>query len=203
MNRSMPRGDRCCFSRAGKGRPRPCGRRRPRSSSSRRARNDFGISRSEERRVGKEGKEAGGGCQAEDGIRDTSVTGVQTCALPISLNLARAATWLSIAEARLHEPLDAAWGPVLFLAGREGEASTLWQAPTTKLKLKTGAERFWNLEIGRASCRERGERGGGGVSSRRRHTRYIGDWSSDVCSSDLAEPGPRGHVAEHRGSAPP
>ena len=33
---------------------------------------------------------------------------------------------------------------------------------------------------------------GGGVgggwfffSSRRRHTRYIGDWSSDVCSSDL------------------
>src|SRR5437762_12012128 len=28
-------------------------------------------------------------------------------------------------------------------------------------------------------------------SSRRRHTRYIGDWSSDVCSSDLALlPGP-------------
>src|SRR5436189_1219232 len=25
-------------------------------------------------------------------------------------------------------------------------------------------------------------------SSRRRHTRYIGDWSSDVCSSDLAGP---------------
>src|SRR5437879_13839427 len=24
-------------------------------------------------------------------------------------------------------------------------------------------------------------------SSRRRHTRYIGDWSSDVCSSDLAQ----------------
>src|SRR5215210_3616285 len=24
-------------------------------------------------------------------------------------------------------------------------------------------------------------------SSRRRHTRYIGDWSSDVCSSDLGE----------------
>src|SRR5437762_10600806 len=27
-------------------------------------------------------------------------------------------------------------------------------------------------------------------SSRRRHTRYIGDWSSDVCSSDLV-PAPR------------
>src|SRR5437762_10429033 len=25
-------------------------------------------------------------------------------------------------------------------------------------------------------------------SSRRRHTRYIGDWSSDVCSSDLPPP---------------
>src|SRR5437764_136662 len=25
-------------------------------------------------------------------------------------------------------------------------------------------------------------------SSRRRHTRYIGDWSSDVCSSDLLHP---------------
>src|SRR5437762_11347277 len=25
-------------------------------------------------------------------------------------------------------------------------------------------------------------------SSRRRHTRYIGDWSSDVCSSDLTSP---------------
>src|SRR5437879_9108987 len=24
-------------------------------------------------------------------------------------------------------------------------------------------------------------------SSRRRHTRYIGDWSSDVCSSDLTQ----------------
>src|SRR5437762_4894736 len=24
-------------------------------------------------------------------------------------------------------------------------------------------------------------------SSRRRHTRYIGDWSSDVCSSDVAK----------------
>src|SRR5437763_6914232 len=30
-------------------------------------------------------------------------------------------------------------------------------------------------------------------SSRRRHTRYIGDWSSDVCSSDLL---PR-NVADH------
>src|SRR5262249_56141653 len=29
-------------------------------------------------------------------------------------------------------------------------------------------------------------------SSRRRHTRLVSDWSSDVCSSDLAEVGHRG-----------
>src|SRR5437762_2938394 len=36
-------------------------------------------------------------------------------------------------------------------------------------------------------------------SSRRRHTRYIGDWSSDVCSSDLADENridPRAHIKE-------
>src|SRR5437762_7698951 len=36
-------------------------------------------------------------------------------------------------------------------------------------------------------------------SSRRRHTRYIGDWSSDVCSSDLNRMIDRGipHNAAH------
>src|SRR5690606_33737741 len=45
------------------------------------------TSRSEERRVGKEWGSGGATChfQAEDGIRDFHVTGVQTCALPISL----------------------------------------------------------------------------------------------------------------------
>src|SRR5699024_6057463 len=42
------------------------------------------IVRSEERRVGKESRYRGrGAVQAEDGIRDRNVTGVQTCALPI------------------------------------------------------------------------------------------------------------------------
>src|SRR5437762_3051433 len=31
-------------------------------------------------------------------------------------------------------------------------------------------------------------------SSRRRHTRYIGDWSSDVCSSDLGAQTVDGHA---------
>src|SRR5699024_5308830 len=39
--------------------------------------------RSEERRVGKECRCRGSRGQAEDGIRDRNVTGVQTCALPI------------------------------------------------------------------------------------------------------------------------
>src|SRR5437762_6902458 len=43
--------------------------------------------------------------QAEDGIRDTSVTGVQTCALPIStLNYVRAQLASGLAD--LHSPLN-------------------------------------------------------------------------------------------------
>src|SRR5437762_14386810 len=34
-------------------------------------------------------------------------------------------------------------------------------------------------------------------SSRRRHTRYIGDWSSDVCSSDLSASFCRAFGSEH------
>src|SRR5947209_1016743 len=48
-----------------------------------------------------------------------------------------------------------------------------------------GSWRGSGSEIGRASCRERGEISVVAVSSRRRHTRYWRDWSSDVCSSDL------------------
>src|SRR5690625_4656644 len=44
------------------------------------------------------------------------------------------------------------------------------------------------FQIGRASCRERVEDSVVAVSSRRRHTRWPRDWSSDVCSSDLVSP---------------
>jgi thiol-disulfide isomerase/thioredoxin len=59
--------------------------------------------------------------------------------------LARGAAWLAIAEARLREPIDAAWAPILFLAGHEPEASDLWQAQKTKMR--SGAERFWSLAL--------------------------------------------------------
>src|SRR5207302_1428038 len=44
----------------------------------------------------------------------------------------------------------------------------------------------WKSKIGRASCRERVYIPVGAGSLRRRHTRFSRDWSSDVCSSDLA-----------------
>src|SRR6267154_4294397 len=39
-------------------------------------------------------------------------------------------------------------------------------------------------------------------SSRRRHTRWTGDWSSDVCSSDLTLRPQRGPQAGPRGPSP-
>src|SRR5690348_17455599 len=38
-------------------------------------------------------------------------------------------------------------------------------------------------------------------SSRRRHTRWTGDWSSDVCSSDLSRRGGDGLLPRHVGGA--
>src|SRR5437879_11069571 len=40
-------------------------------------------------------------------------------------------------------------------------------------------------------------------SSRRRHTRYIGDWSSDVCSSDLLRSQGKDDQASQAGSELP
>src|SRR5207248_6638456 len=83
--------------------------------------------------------------QAEDGIRDRTVTGVQTCALPISrsikeildllLTFARVPIQLREDPARLR-PIDV---PLL-------------EADTSHLRTDTN----WKpVEIGRASCRER------------------------------------------------
>src|SRR5437764_2051708 len=87
--------------------------------------------------------------QAEDGIRDTSVTGVQTCALPI--------LWLTgpppqARQAGLMPPANAehAAGPP---AGEEVN-SRAGERPITN-----GADKEAGRapEIGRASCRERVE----------------------------------------------
>ena len=64
--------------------------------------------------------------QAEDGIRDTSVTGVQTCALPIS-------------AVRFYQPLQ----PLVYVGGHQ-------HLVCENLQRHRSA-----AEIGRASCRER------------------------------------------------
>src|ERR1019366_5689172 len=40
-------------------------------------------------------------------------------------------------------------------------------------------------------------------SSRRRHTRLVSDWSSDVCSSDLTGPSPVAQCHPHRSADEP
>src|SRR2546425_8731326 len=83
--------------------------------------------------------------QAEDGIRDKLVTGVQTCALPISPP--RRTTWRRLSRA------GASSSP----AGIRGVSAG---------------------QIGRASCRGRGEISGGAVSFKKKKKRRC--WRVDV-----------------------
>src|SRR5690606_40766146 len=81
--------------------------------------------------------------QAEDGIRDFHVTGVQTCALPISF-----------ADVEVHS---------FAVLERTDSADALWErctramTPIVMMKQSLG-DRF--QKIGRASCRERVEMSG-------------------------------------------
>src|SRR5438034_1099004 len=80
--------------------------------------------------------------QAEDGIRDHCVTGVQTCALPISVGVALPGLFDSD-------------GVALLLPNLYGD----WSGRPIRAPLETGLGRgvaLVNDEIGRASCRERG-----------------------------------------------
>src|SRR5207245_6276150 len=98
--------------------------------------------------------------QAEDGIRDATVTGVQTCALPILPPSPRAV--LSIVDWNWHRAgVDLSRRRALIFAAQvahrlEGAA-------------EIGGAEGRALQIGRASCRERVEsaEGGGGVRQRR------------------------------------
>ena len=85
--------------------------------------------------------------QAEDGIRDVAVTGVQTCALPIcmvqSLNVSVAAA------------------TVMYEAQRQRQAAGMYETQSLDEEecqdmLFKGGFPFLFKEIGRASCRERG-----------------------------------------------
>src|SRR5207249_8025687 len=101
--------------------------------------------------------------QAEDGIRDRNVTGVQTCALPISHVLGYA-SWADYAvEIKMAGTPDRVWDflnelipPLADKTDREIETMSALLASDTG-------------EIGRASCRERVEVwGGGGAVKKKR-----------------------------------
>src|SRR5438552_5625800 len=80
--------------------------------------------------------------QAEDGIRDDLVTGVQTCALPISANREANAFARSLLDLLLRPRLGSSNSTLLF---------KLFSARLKHLIVG----RFFPSEIGRASCRER------------------------------------------------
>src|SRR3989441_10812266 len=102
--------------------------------------------------------------QAEDGIRDKLVTGVQTCALPISMGLAFGsggmaallAFLLGIVVMRPAMMRSAALQQSLASASPEDRATR--SAEIQRLRAR-GAMTGWVvmilLQIGRASCRER------------------------------------------------
>src|SRR5205807_6054915 len=94
--------------------------------------------------------------QAEDGIRDYKVTGVQTCALPILASVVqpversilddRAVT----TEQPLPRTVELQYGP--FVTG-----SLELQASARQSFDEVMIDEQFTVEIGRASCRERGE----------------------------------------------
>src|SRR5690606_40314700 len=93
--------------------------------------------------------------QAEDGIRDFHVTGVQTCALPISAH--DACGWFSIGHPKTRLPLPTPL-PILRTAcpaspprGRQDDDPIDERTPFER----TRRPRRRHAQIGRASCRER------------------------------------------------
>jgi hypothetical protein len=63
-----------------------------------------------------------------------------------SVTVARGAAWLGFAERMAAEKFDDLWAPVLFIGGRERQASELWQkSRPAALLIATPAERGWNV----------------------------------------------------------
>src|SRR5207237_4725123 len=98
--------------------------------------------------------------QAEDGIRDSSVTGVQTCALPISEALKKRAVESGFAD--------------VFLVDTSAPAAAGAKPGTLHPRTGQRAPQHRRLppKIGRASCRERGQSSGARPAGRRRSPPY-------------------------------
>src|SRR5690606_39364722 len=95
--------------------------------------------------------------QAEDGIRDFHVTGVQTCALPISSFATVANDVFVVSRVDIDRP-----GPS-YTVDTLTELQRLY-GPETELYFITGADAMSQIQIGRASCRKRVEESEGGVA---------------------------------------
>src|SRR5258707_13032534 len=89
--------------------------------------------------------------QAEDGIRDIGVTGVQTCALPI------------LQEPKLRNYVNGAWR-----ASTATEFVEVINPATAEVLTRTPLSK-----IGRASCRERGEISVVAVSLKKKKKKYM------------------------------
>src|SRR5688572_32992774 len=100
--------------------------------------------------------------QAEDGIRDLTVTGVQTCALPIYAAWDHGST-----DGEIYAVIKRGIPPTM-MAGWEG------RVPDNEI---------WAIEIGRASCRERVSHSLA-AASLKRNTRGVTS-SPAGCSSSL------------------
>src|SRR3712207_7218775 len=83
--------------------------------------------------------------QAEDGIRDIGVTGVQTCALPISMQYRNARFGFTMTY-----PSSFVLDPESIPEG--GDSARFWTVDRRATAVVTGIR---NGQIGRASCRER------------------------------------------------
>src|SRR5207244_7469858 len=102
--------------------------------------------------------------QADDGIRDDLVTGVQTCALPI-YGTHVAATIAGTGAARV-DRAEQGVAPGAALAGVKVLHA---DGSGTEAEVIAGVQWAVANEIGRASCRERGGRDGG-PRYRHKHT---------------------------------
>src|SRR5207245_8302806 len=95
-----------------------------------------------------------------DGIRDATVTGVQTCALPISLSEFVEANFLNVRHAELFNQVWGEWqrtwdSTLRAMASKQpDEVHAEWGTMKGKLIRKLAG--ILN-QIGRASCRERVE----------------------------------------------
>src|SRR5437868_9978353 len=99
--------------------------------------------------------------QAEDGIRDRNVTGVQTCALPISLDVEGRAEHELGERGRFAR--DTGHTHYKYEPKRFGVQAFIPNADRRypmSASAKKAPQKVTNEQIGRASCRERGENKG-------------------------------------------